>query len=120
MLALLDEADRHRIRDAVRRRFVGIEHAREHLLVRTVLGEQRAGEHVAEQQHDTDHFVRLDASRDDALGQVARVGLKGLDRTGFEGPEVVVIDGTDLGEDFVVGHRSQEAGAHDAACPLLA
>src|SRR2546422_7926111 len=30
---------------------------------------------------DADHFVRLDASRDDTLGEVARVRLQGLERS---------------------------------------
>src|SRR6266576_2558948 len=47
-LALLHEADGHRIRDAVGRRLVGVEDAVELVEVSVVLGEQRAGEHVTQ------------------------------------------------------------------------
>src|SRR2546430_2571079 len=47
-LALLHEADGHRIRDAVRRRLVGVEDAVELVEVSVVLGEQRAGEDVTQ------------------------------------------------------------------------
>src|SRR6266513_986162 len=80
-LALLHEADGDRIRDAVCRRLVGIEDAVELVEVSVVLAEQRAGEHVTQQQYDADDFVRLDASRDDALGEIARVRLQRLERS---------------------------------------
>ena len=56
-LALLDEADGHRVGDAVGRRLVGVEHPVQQLEVGLVLLEQRAGEHVAQQQHDADDLV---------------------------------------------------------------
>src|SRR5829696_3683893 len=72
-LALLDEVDRHGVRDPVRGGLVGVEDLVEVVEVRLVLLEERAGEDVAQQQHDAQHLVRLDAARDDPLGQVAGV-----------------------------------------------
>jgi hypothetical protein len=92
-LALGDEVDGDRVRDPVRGRLVDVEHAVE---VVGVLLEQRAGEHVAQQQHDAEDLLGLDAARDDALGQVAGVVLEGLDGTGLEHLDVVVVDGGGL------------------------
>ena len=63
-LALLHEPDRHGDRDAVRGGLVGVEHAVQHAHVAVVLREQRAGQHVAEQEHDADDLVGLDAARE--------------------------------------------------------
>ena len=119
-LALLDEVHAHGVGDAVGGGLVGVEHLVEHLEVRLVLLEQRAREHVAQQQHDAEHLVGLDAARDDALGQVARVVLQGLDGAGLEHLDVVVVDGGGLGEDLLLGQRGEEPRLADAARPFLA
>src|SRR5947209_9720402 len=74
-LALLDETAGDRDRDAVGRRLVRVEHAIELVEVFVILREERAREHVAKQEHDPDDLVRLDASRNDAFREVARVGF---------------------------------------------
>ena len=106
--------------DPVGGRLVGVEDLVEQVEVRLVLLEQRAREHVAQQQHDAQHLVRLDASRDDPLGQVARVVLQGLDAARLEHLDVVVVDRGRLGEDLLVGHRGQQLRLGDALRPLLA
>ena len=75
-LALVDEADGDGVRDPVGRRLVGVEHPVEQPEVALVLLEQGTGQHVAQQQHDADDLVGLDAARDDPLGQVAGVALQ--------------------------------------------
>src|SRR5437867_4981123 len=88
-LALLNEPDGDRDRDAVGGGFVRVEDPVELVEVVAILREQRAREHVAEQEHDPDDLVRLDASRDDPLREVTRVGLQGLVRPRLEGLDVV-------------------------------
>jgi hypothetical protein len=74
-LALLHETHGHRVGDPVGRGLVGVENAVQLLEIFLVLGEQRAGEHVTQQEHDPHDFVRLHAPRDDALRQIAGVRL---------------------------------------------
>ena len=69
-----------------------------------VLGEQRPRQHVAQQEHDPEHLVGLDAARDDPLGELAGVGLQVLDAAGLQRVHVVVVDLGRLGEDLLVGH----------------
>ena len=119
-LALLDEADGHGDRDAVGGGLVGVEDAVQQPHVAVVLGEQRPREHVAQQEHDAHDLVRLDAAGNDALGEVARIGLERLHRARLERLHVAVVDGRGLREDLLAAHRRQELGAGDAAHPLLA
>src|SRR3989449_7121722 len=119
-LALLHEAHRHRVRDPVRGGLVGVENAVQLGEVFVVLREQRPRQHVAEQEHDPDHFVRLDATRDDALRQVARVRLEGLERPGLERLDVVVVHRRRFREDLFFGHRGEQLGLGDTTGPLLA
>ena len=91
-LPLFDEADRDRVGDAVGRRLVGVEHAVQQVEVVVVLREQRAGQHVAEEQHDADDLVGLDPAGDDPLGQVTGVALERVDAAGLEHLDVVVVD----------------------------
>jgi hypothetical protein len=77
--ALLDETHADRDRDAVGRRLVGVEDAVQQVRVGLVPDEKGASQDVAQEQHDAEHFVRLDAARDDPLGQVPGVGLQRLD-----------------------------------------
>src|SRR5207302_7399547 len=69
-LPLLHEADGDGGRDAVGGGLVGVEDAVELVEVLMVGREQRAREDIAEEEHDADDLVRLDASRDDALGEI--------------------------------------------------
>src|SRR5471030_2985237 len=62
----------------------------------------------------------LDAPRDDALGQVARVRLERRERAGSKRLHVVVVYGGGLDEDLRLGHRGEELRGRDATCPLLA
>src|SRR3989442_999306 len=73
----------------------------------------------AQQQHDADDLVRLDAPRDDALGKVARVRLQRLERPGLERFDVVVVHRRRLGKDLRFGHRREQLGPRDAPRPLL-
>src|SRR5438552_1977837 len=118
-LALLHETHGHRVGDPVRRGLVGVENAVQFVEVFVVLAEQRAGEHVAQQQHDADDFVRLDPPRDDALGKVARVRLQRLERPGLERFDVVVVHRRRLGKDLRFGHRREQLGPRDPPRPLL-
>ena len=107
-LALLDEADGHGDRDAVGGGLVGVEHAVQHAHVAVVLGEQRPREHVAEQEHDPHDLVRLDAPGNDALGEIAGIGLERFHRPRLQRLHVAVVDGRGLGEDLLAAHRRQE------------
>src|SRR6266571_4587989 len=69
----------------------GVENAVQLVEVFVILAEQRARQHVAQQQHDADDFMRLDAARNDALRQVARVGLQRLERPRLQRLDVVVV-----------------------------
>src|ERR1041384_6862169 len=84
-LALLDEADRHGIGNAIRGRFVSIEDAAEQFKVSVIFLEERASQDVAKQENDAKHFMRLDAAVNDALGQVPSVGLQILYTPSFQG-----------------------------------
>ena len=119
-LALLDEADRHRVRDAVRGGLVRVENSIQLGEIVLVFREQRTCQHVAQQQNDADDFVRLDASRDDAFGQVAGVGLQRLERPGFERFDVLVVHGRGFREDLVFRHRGQQLRFRDSLRPFLA
>src|SRR5438132_8105417 len=119
-LALLDEPDGDRDRDAIRGGFVRVQDAVELGEILVVLREQRAREHVAEEQHDPDDLVRLHASRNDALGQVSRVRLQRLVRPRLERLDVVVVDRGRLGEDLFFRHRRQQLGLGDEPRPLFA
>ncbi len=118
-LALLHEGDADGVGDAVRGRLVGVEDAVEQVEVGLVLLEQRAREHVAQEQHDAEHLVGLDAAGDDPLGEVAGVVLERLDRAGLEHLDVVVVDRGRLGEDLLRGHRREQLRVGDAPRPLL-
>ena len=72
-LALLHEPDRDGDGDTVRRGLVGVEHPIENGEIASILGEEGPGQDVAQEEHDADHLVRLDAARNDALGQVPGV-----------------------------------------------
>ena len=78
-LALVDEAHGDRVRDPVGGGLVRVKDLVEQGEVMLVLLEERPGQHVAEQEHDADDLMRLDAPRDDPLGKVARVVLQSLD-----------------------------------------
>jgi hypothetical protein len=119
-LALADEVAGHDVGDAVGRRLVGVEHAVEEREVRLVLLEQRAGQHVAQEQHDRDDLVDLDPTGDDALGEVARVVLQRLGRAGLQHLDVVVVDRRRLVEDLLLRQRGQQLRLRDPAGPLLA
>jgi hypothetical protein len=119
-LALLHEAHGHRVGDAVGRGLVGVENAVQLVEVFVILGKQRAGEHVAQQQHDSHHFVRLHAPRNDALRQVARVSLQRLERPRLERLDVVVVHRGRFREDLLFRHRREQLRARDAPRPFLA
>src|SRR5215217_1217216 len=119
-LTLLDEADADDHRDPVRRRLIDVEHAAEELRVALVADEQRACQHVAQEEHGAEHLVGLHAARDDPLGEVARVRAQRLDASGLEGVDVVVVHRRDLREDLVAAHHPQELGIGDPRRPLLA
>ena len=119
-LAFLHEPDGHGVGDAVGGRLVGVEHHVQQIEVALILLEQRAGEDVAQQQHDADDFLRFHAARDDAFGEVARVGLQRFDAAGFEHRDVVVVDARRLREDLFARHRRQQPGLGDAARPVFA
>src|SRR5690242_17303188 len=57
-LALLDEADRHGIGNAIRGRFVSIEDPAEQFKVSVIFLEERASQDVAKQENDAKHFMR--------------------------------------------------------------
>ena len=116
---LLDEADGHRVGDSVGCRLVGVEHVVEELEVMAVLLEERAGQHVPQQQDDPDHLVRLDAARDDPLGEVARVVPQRLDAARLEHLDVVVVHRGRLGEHLLVRHGGEQVGIGDPLGPLL-
>jgi hypothetical protein len=89
------------------------------LLKSPVRREERAGEHVAKEEHDTDDLVGLDAPRNDSLREIARVGLQRLVRPGLEGLHVVVVHRRRLGEDLFLRHRRQQLGLGDQPGPLF-
>ena len=74
-----------------------------------VLGEQRPRQRVAQQEHDAEHLVGLDAAGDDPLRELARVGLQVLDAAGLQRVDVVVEDLGRLGEDLLVRHDAAAA-----------
>ena len=119
-LALLDEPDTDGDGDPVRGRLVGVLHPVQERHVRPVLLEQLPGQHVAEQEHDPEHLVRLDAAGDDALGEVPGVGLERLHAARLQRLEVAVVDGAGLGEDLLLGHRGEELSLDDVTGPLVA
>ena len=118
-LALLDEAHPDGHRDSVGGGLVRVQDAVQELEIVLVLREQRARQHVSQEEHDPEHLVGLDAPGDDSLRQLARVGLQRLDAAGLQGVHVVVVDLGRLGEDLLVGHHAQELGLADAPGPLL-
>ena len=119
-LAFANESHGHGDRDGIRCRLVCVEHRVEESGIRVVLREQGAREHVAQQEHDADDLVGLNASRDDALGQILGVGLKGLERSGLERLDIAVVDGCRFREDLVLGHGREQPPLGDAPDPLLA
>src|ERR671922_1259860 len=119
-LAFLNETDRHRVGDAICRWFVGVQDAVEFLEIRLVLCKEGAGKHVAEEQNDSNDFVRFNASRDDAFGQVSRISLQSLEGLGLESFHVAVIHGRGFCEDFFLGHGRQQSRFRNAADPLFA
>ena len=72
-LSLLHEAHADGYCNSVGRRLVGVEHAVELPGLVLVAHEQRAREHVAQQQHDPEDLVRLNPAADDALRQIVSV-----------------------------------------------
>jgi hypothetical protein len=118
--AFLHERHGHRVRDAVGGGLVGVQDTVEQLEIGLVLLEQRASQHVAQQEHDPDDLVGLHAAGDDPFGEVAGVGLQRLHAAGLEHLDVVVVDRSGLGEQFLRAHRGQQLGFGDAPCPLLA
>ena len=119
-LSLLHETDGYGVGDPVRRRLVSVQDPVEQFEVRSIFGEERAREYVAQQQHNAHHLVGLYPARDDAPGEVARVGLQCLERSRLQRIHVVVVHGGHLGEDLLVGHRVQQFRRDDPAGPLLA
>ena len=117
--AFLHEAHRNGVGDAVGSRLVGVQHAVEQLEIGLIFFEQRTGEHVAQQQHDADDFVRFDAARNDSLGQAARVRLERFDTAGLEHFHIVVVHRRRFGENFLLAHRGEQLGVGDAAGPLF-
>src|SRR5216117_2386942 len=85
-----------------------------------ILGEQRARELVAQQQHDPHDLVRFHPPRNDALGQIAGISFQRLDRPGLKGLQVVVVDGRGFRENLIRRHGGQQLGFGDAPRPLLA
>src|SRR5438128_815156 len=67
-----------------------------------------------------DVLARLDASRNGAFREVARVGLQGLVRPRLEGLDVVVVHRGRLGEDLFLRHRRQQLGLGDEPGPHFA
>ena len=118
-LALVDEADGDRVGDPVGGRLVGVEHLVEQGEVALVLLEERPGQHVAQQQHDADDLVGLDAPRDDPLREVAGVVLQRLDAAGLEHLDVVVVDRRRLGRHLLRRHGREQVRLLDALGPLL-
>jgi hypothetical protein len=118
-LALLHEPHRHRRRDPVGRRLVGIEHPVQESEVGLVLLEQRAGQHVAQQEHDPDDLGGVDAPRDDPFRQAAGVGLECLHATGLQHFDVVVEHRGGFGEDLFLGHRGEQPGFGDPSYPFF-
>jgi hypothetical protein len=84
-----------------------------------VLLEERAGEHVAQEQDDAEDLVGLDSAGDDPLRQVARVVLEGLDGARLEHFDVVVVDRRRFGEDLVRRQGGEQPRLRDTARPLL-
>ncbi len=72
-----------------------------------VLLEQRAREHVAEEQHNAHNLVGLDTSRNDTLGKIARIRLERLKRAGLQRFDVVVVHRGCFREDFLFRHRGE-------------
>ena len=60
-LALLDEAHPDRHRDSVGGGLVLVQDAIQELEIVLVLREQRARQHVSQEEHDPEHLMRLDA-----------------------------------------------------------
>ena len=119
-VALLDEADRDRSGDAVGRRLVCVQDTIEALGVRAVLSEQRACEHVAEEQHDADDLARLHTAWDDPLGKVSCVRSKRPDRPRLQGVHVLLECRVRLRENLALGHPPQQTRLPDTARPFVA
>ena len=118
-LALLDEADRDGVGDAVRGGLVGVEHLVQQVEVVAVLLEQRSGEDIAEQQDDAHDLVGLHAAGDDPFGEVAGVAPQLVDAARLEHRDVVVVDRRDLVEHLPCGHRREQVRVGDPVHPLL-
>ena len=116
----LDKADRHRVGDTVGGRLIGVKDSVELRQVFLILGEQRAGQHVPQEQHDADDLMSFHPPWNNTFGQVAGIGLQGLEGPGLQGFDILIIDGGGLGEDLVCAHCCEQLGFSDAARPLLA
>ena len=119
-LAFLDETDGHGVGDAVGRRFVGVQDAVQLLEIGLILCEKRARQHVAEEENNTDNFMRFDAARNDALGKISCVSLQRFEGFRLESLDVAVVHRRGFGEDFFLGHSRQQPGFRNAANPLFA
>ena len=84
-----------------------------------VFREERAREHVAQEQHATQDLIGFHPSRNNAFREITGVCLQRLDGAGFQHLHVVIIDRCGFGEDFLAGHRPEQLGLRDAPRPLL-
>ncbi len=116
----MNEADGHGVGDAVCCRLVGVEDAVELFRIRLVLCEKRTSEDIAEEQYDTDDFMRFDAARNNSFGEVAGVSLQGFEGAGFEGFDVAVVNRRCFGEDFLFGHGGKQPRFGNSTEPLFA
>ena len=119
-LPLFDKTDAHRIGDAIGGRFVSIEHAVEQFEVVLIFLEQGAGQDVAQQQNNPQHFPCFHAPRDDTLGQVPGVGLQGGDAAGFQNLKVMVVRGRRFRKNLHLAHGREQLRLANAPGPFLA
>jgi hypothetical protein len=84
-----------------------------------ILLEQRAGEDVAQQEHNAEYFIGFDAARNDAFGKVACVSLQRFHAAGFQNFHVVVVNRGGFREDFLLAHGGEQLSVRNALCPLL-
>ena len=119
-LALLDESYGDCIRNSIGSGLVGVQDTVQLFEIGLILCEERTGQHVAQEQNDSNDFVRFHASGNDAFGKVARIGLQRFERPRFQSLHVAVVNRSGFRKDFFLAHCREQAGFRDAAHPLLA
>ncbi len=118
-LAFLHETYAHGVGDAIRRGLVSVQDAVQHTEVALILFEQGSRQHIAQQEHDAQDFVRFDAARNNPLGKIARVFLKRLHTSGLEHRHVIVVDSRGFDEDFFLSHGGQQPRFGDSPRPFF-